>query len=84
MTEIINLFYLILFLGVSGVGMYICFHILRYSVSRKSGIMTTILFASVFVLFLTANALSFFRIDWQTLLGSAGNYPYIPSAYSGF
>ncbi|NTW30161.1 MAG: hypothetical protein HGB34_00250 [Candidatus Moranbacteria bacterium] len=84
MTGIINLFYLILFFGVSAVGLYICYHILRYSLSRKTAITSVILFASVFLFFLTANAISFFRVDWDELFRSASAFPSVGPTYSGF
>ncbi|NTW15361.1 MAG: hypothetical protein HGA38_03250 [Candidatus Moranbacteria bacterium] len=84
MIEIIRLFYLILFIGVSAVGLYVCYHILRYSLSRKSAIAAVILFASVFLLFLLANALSFFQVDWDGLLRTAEGFTYVPSQYSSF
>lgn len=84
MTGIINLFYLILFFGISATGLYVCYHILRYSVSRKAAVASVILFASVFLIFLTANAISFFRVDWDGLFRSASAFPSVGPTYSGF
>lgn len=67
MTSILELFYLIMFCGIAAVGLYICYHIVRYSLSRHSGIVTVLIFASVFLFFLSTNAVAFFRVDWNGL-----------------
>lgn len=84
MIGIINLFYLVLFFGMAAVGLYVCYHILRYSLSRSAAFITVFVFASVFLFFLSTNALLFFRIDWQDLLESSGSFPSYGSTYSRF
>lgn len=83
MTRILSMFYLILFLGISATGLYISYHILRYSISKQRAAITMALFSSVFVLLLAANATLFFRINWDSLIGS-GVYLKQPTNYSRF
>lgn len=78
MTSILSLFYLFLFLGVSVTGLYVTYHILRYSISKQSAALTAAVFAAVLLFLLSANVVFFYRIDWETLLGeslSAGASP---------
>lgn len=84
MIGIINLLYLMLFLGLTTVGMYICYHILRYSLSKGAAFASVFVFATVFLFFLTTNAVTFFRIDWTALLESSSTFSSYPSTYSGF
>jgi hypothetical protein len=84
MIGIINLLYLILFLGLTTVGMYICYHILRYSLSKGAAFASVFVFATVFLFFLATNAITFFRIDWTALLKSSGSFSSFPSTYSSF
>ncbi|NTW13837.1 MAG: hypothetical protein HGA31_02275 [Candidatus Moranbacteria bacterium] len=83
MTRILSMFYLILFLGISAAGLYISYHILRYSISKQRAALTMTLFASVFILLLATNATLFFRINWDTLIGN-GIYLKQPTNYSRF
>ncbi|MEI6650435.1 MAG: hypothetical protein WCL23_03320 [Candidatus Moraniibacteriota bacterium] len=73
MTQIISLFYLILFLCISATGLFISYHVLRYSQSKKSAVATMVLFSSVFVLLLITNAALFFRVDWNSLLNNSSS-----------
>jgi hypothetical protein len=84
MIGIINIFYLVLFLGIAIIGLYICYHILRYSLSKGAAFVTVFVFASVFLFFLMTNAYSFFRVDWTGLLASPGIQTQFPSTYSRF
>jgi len=67
MKDILTLFYLLLFLGVSFTGAYIAYHILRYSISKRQAVLTAGLFGSVLVLLMVTNAVLFFRIDWDAI-----------------
>lgn len=80
MTRILSMFYLILFLGISATGLYVSYHILRYSLSKKSALMTSAVFGVVFILLLTANAVMFFRIDWDALLLTATTFGPVSSS----
>ncbi len=82
MIGIINLLYLVLIIGISAIGLYICYHILRYSLSKQNAVITTFVFATLFLFFLFTNVILFFRIDWDRLLGSAGSFSSFPSSYS--
>jgi len=84
MTGIINILYLVLFLGISAVGLYVCYHILRYSSSRKNALITALIFASVFLFLLSTNTIAFFRVDWGGLFRNAGSPSLFPSSYSRF
>jgi len=77
MSGIIGILYLVMFLGISAVGIYVCYHILRHSLSRSRAITTTFVFVSVFAILLFANAIIFFRIDWDAIIGGVG----APSGY---
>ncbi|HWQ59534.1 MAG TPA: hypothetical protein VN420_00085 [Candidatus Fimivivens sp.] len=72
MTSILSLFYLVMFCGIAAIGLFICYHVIRYSLSRQSGILTVLVFSSVFLFFLSANAIAFFRVDWNGLLRNLG------------
>jgi hypothetical protein len=82
MIAIINLFYLLLFFGISAVGLYICYHILRYSLSKKSALTVVTLFAGIFLLFLCTNAVLFSQIDWGTLLRNPAGVTSFPVPFS--
>jgi hypothetical protein len=74
MTSILTLFYLVLFLGVGLTGIYIIYHILRYSLSKQQATLTAGIFGTVLLFLLAANTTFFFRIDWDSIL-SASNLP---------
>ncbi len=84
MTRILTLFYLILFLGVCLTSLYVVYHILRYSLSKRQAIVIGVAFVSVLVLLLITNAVLFFRIDWDGLLADAGGFTYVPRSSTGY
>jgi len=84
MTTIIHLFYLILLLGISVVGVYICYHILRYSLSKKSAFAIVSVFAGVFLFLLLTNAIIFFQVNWGILFSTTAEFPAFPSVSSRY
>lgn len=73
MNEIMNLLYLVLVLGIAGVSIFIVYHILRYSLSRKKAIEGAVLFISVFLFLLFTNMILFSQLDWRSILGTAAS-----------
>ncbi|MEI7749864.1 MAG: hypothetical protein WCJ25_02570 [Candidatus Moraniibacteriota bacterium] len=84
MTTIIHLFYLILLLGISVVGVYICYHILRYSLSKKNALAVVSVFAGVFLFLLLTNAVIFSQVDWNKLFSTTATFPSFPSVSSRY
>jgi multisubunit Na+/H+ antiporter MnhB subunit len=84
MSAIISIFYLILFLSIAIIGLYVCYHIFRYSLSKGGAFVTVFIFASVFLFFLMTNAYLFFRVDWVSIFSSPGIQPQFTSTYSRF
>lgn len=70
MTRILTIFYFLLFFGVGLTSAYIIYHVLRYSLSKQQAIVTAGIFGVVLLFLLAANAVLFFRIDWDTMLTS--------------
>lgn len=73
MNEIMSLLYLIVVLGLMGASVFIVYHILRYSLSRKKAVEGAILFVSVLVFLLFTNMMLFSRLDWRSLLETAAS-----------
>lgn len=74
MTHILTVFYFILFTGVCLTGAYVIYHILRYSLSSRQAAVTAVVFGSILVFLLVANAILFFRIDWDATLTNDGAF----------
>ncbi|MEI8096551.1 MAG: hypothetical protein WCG73_00375 [Candidatus Moraniibacteriota bacterium] len=68
MQSIFGLIYILLFFSYILVGMFIIFHILRYSLNRSSGILGAGLFSFVFVILLFTNFILFTTLPLNSLL----------------
>lgn len=84
MNGTIGLLYLVVFLGLSAVGLYVCYHIFRYSLSKSRATAAALLFSSVFLFLLLTNAVAFFRIDWDETIRNVGAVPTGSSALFPF
>jgi hypothetical protein len=73
MQVIFGLLYTFLFLSYIVTALFIVFHLLRYSIDRKSAVVTVTFFLSIFGILLFLNALTFFSLPLAELLP--------PSAY---
>ena len=74
MTRILTGFYFLLFFGVGLTSAYIIYHVLRYSLSKRQAVVTAGLFGSVLLFLLAANAILFFRIDWDMMLSGGSMF----------
>lgn len=81
MNGLLSLLHLVLALGVLLTGAYVCYHIIRYSVSKESAIATASVFAGVLSLLLIANVVLFHRVDWNGLLTVRGVGAPVSSEY---
>ncbi len=68
MKPLFGLLYTLLFFSYVTVGLFVLFHILRYSLSRPAAVFGTILFVSVLLVLLFTNAIIFFSLPFDTLL----------------
>ncbi len=68
MQIIFGLLYTALFFSYIVTALFIVFHLLRYSLDRKSAVFTVTFFLSVFVILLFLNALTFFSLPLAELL----------------
>lgn len=73
MRQIFGLLYAFLFLGYVIAGLFVVYHIVRYSINKPVATFGLALFLVVFVVLLFTNALIFFSLPFETLLPS--NYP---------
>lgn len=60
--------YTFLFFAYVITGIFVVFHLLRYSLNRRLAFAGAILFTSVFILLLFTNALIFFSLPLEQLL----------------
>lgn len=68
MNEIMHLLYLVVVLGIAGASIFVVYHILRYSLSRKKAVEGALLFITVLLFMLFTNMMLFSRLDWRSLL----------------
>lgn len=68
MPQLLSLLYLTLFLGAVLTALFIVYHIVRYSLTKKSAVFGVTFFGSVFLVFLFVNAFLFFTVDWTSIL----------------
>lgn len=73
MNGLLSLLHLVLALGVLLTGAYVCYHVIRYSVSKESAVVTASVFAGVLTLLLVTNVVLFHRVDWKGLLTVRGS-----------
>lgn len=71
MLLIFGLLYTVFFFSYVVMALFITFHLLRYSLDRKSAVLTVTFFLSIFLILLVLNALSFFSLPFATLLPTA-------------
>jgi len=65
MRLIFGVLYTFLFLSYITTALFIVFHLLRYSLDRKTAIFGTLFFIVVFVILLFINALIFFSLPFE-------------------
>jgi len=68
MQSIFGIIYLLLFFSYILVGLFIVFHILRYSLKRSSSFLGALLFSSVFLVLLFTNFVNFSALSLNNLL----------------
>lgn len=73
MNEIVGLIYTVLVIGLSGAAVFIVYHILRYSLSKKKAFEGSVLFLAGFVFLLFTNMVLFSRLDWESMLQTTMN-----------
>ncbi len=62
MRLVLGLLYTVLFLCYVMTALFVVFHLLRYSLDRKSAVFTTLFFVTVFIILLFTNAVLFFSL----------------------
>lgn len=67
MRLVSGLLYTILFLSYTLTALFVVFHLLRYSLDRKSAVFSTIFFVVVFTILLFTNAALFFSLPLEQL-----------------
>lgn len=67
MQQILPLLYFLFFLGIAISGLFIVYHISKYSLSKKTAFWGNVVFLSGLALLLGMNAILFFRIDWSSI-----------------
>jgi hypothetical protein len=70
MRLVFGLLYTFLFFSFVVTGLFIVFHLLRYSIDRKVAIFGTLLFVTVLTLLLFTNAILFFSLPIEELISS--------------
>ncbi len=70
MLLIFGLLYTILFFIYIIVALFIVFHLLRYTLNRKTAVLSTSFFLVVFTILLFSNAMLFFSLPLNELLSS--------------
>jgi len=70
MRLVFGLLYTFLFFSFVVTGLFIVFHLLRYSIDRKVAIFGTLLFVTVLALLLFTNAILFFSLPIEELISS--------------
>lgn len=73
MNQIVGLLYTILVIGLSGAAVFITYHILRYSLSKKKAFEGSVLFLAVFVFLLFTNMILFSQLDWGSIFETTVN-----------
>lgn len=68
MRFVFGLLYTFLFFSFIITGLFIVFHLLRYSIDRKVAIFGTLLFVTVLTILLFTNAVLFFSLPIEELL----------------
>lgn len=68
MQTALGLLYALLFLTYVATALFIVFHILRYSLSRRMAVFATVLFLGVLTVLLLTNALIFFSLPFDTFI----------------
>ncbi len=68
MRFVFGLLYTFLFLSFVITGLFVVFHLLRYSLNRKVALFGTLLFMSVLGILLFTNALLFFSLPLEEML----------------
>lgn len=68
MRFVFGLLYTFLFLSFVITGLFVVFHLLRYSLNRKVALFGTLLFVSVLGILLFTNALLFFSLPLEEML----------------
>lgn len=71
MKPIFGLLYTVLFFSYVATALFVVFHIVRYSLSRKAALFGILLFSSVLTTLLFTNALLFFSLPFDNLLSPA-------------
>lgn len=68
MRFVFGLIYTFLFFSFVVTGLFVVFHLLRYSLNRKVAVFGTLLFTTVLAVLLFANAILFFSLPFETLV----------------
>ncbi len=68
MRFVFGLLYTFLFFSFVITGLFVVFHLLRYSLNRKVALFGTLLFISVLAILLFTNALLFFSLPLEEML----------------
>ncbi|MCD6149278.1 hypothetical protein J7J13_00645 [bacterium] len=67
MSNIIGIFYSVIFLSFALAALFIVFHIVRYSINKTSSLVMLVVFISVFSVLLISNMVLFFSVPWEQM-----------------
>jgi len=68
MSTVFNILYLVVFLSYIMIGSFIVYHIVRYSINKRSSLVMLILFLFVAVILVFINVQLYKAIDFNTIL----------------
>lgn len=68
MKSMLGLLYTVLFFAYVATALFIVFHIVRYSLSKRMAFFAVVLFLTVLTVLLLTNALIFFSLPFDTFL----------------
>lgn len=68
MQPVFGLLYAFLFLSYLATGLFIVYHLFRYSLNRKLGFFSAVFFTIVLTILLFTNAILFFTLPWDNFL----------------
>ncbi len=76
MQVIFGILYTFLFFSYVSLGLFIAYHLFRFSFSRKVALFSVVFFSSVLGILLFTNAFLFFTMPWEALLPNNSLTPF--------
>ncbi|MEK9173844.1 MAG: hypothetical protein AAB845_01100, partial [Patescibacteria group bacterium] len=74
MQTLLGLFYSLIFLCYVFAAVFVLFHLLRYSLNKRNGLIGALIFATVSALLLFINAFLFFSLPFEELLITSNTF----------